>query len=84
MLYFVFWVVFLLAVLLAVPVAALIEKRRFRIDNPSEFADEEPSSDEDQGEDAGEATDLEPPAEKVAEFAEVEGTEDFPEFDEID
>jgi len=84
MLYFTLWAIFLLVVLLAVPTAALIEKRRYRIDNPSENAEVEEPSDEDGSEEVGEAGDLELPLEEVAEFAEIEGGDDFPEFDEID
>jgi len=84
MLYFTLWVIFLLVVLLAVPIAALIEKRRYRIDNPSESTEVEEPSDQDGSEEVGEDGDLKSPVAEVAEFAEVEGGDDFPEFDEID
>lgn len=81
MIYFFFWVAFLLAVLLAVPIVTFLEKRKYRAEHPAEFVQEEPAA-EDAVEVAGDEID-DTPGEAEPEFAEVEGGDDFSAFDEI-
>lgn len=77
MIYFSLWVAFLLAVLLAVPTAVFLEKRKYRAEHPAEFVEEEPAVEE-----GGDEID-DMPVEDEPEFAEVEGGDDFSAFDEI-
>ena len=99
MIYFILWVVFLLTVLLAVPVAAFLEKRQYRAANPSEAID--PIADR-AGTDGEDWSDEQPadhdsPAEvdplsgggaaneveEAVEFGEVDGGDEFAAFDDI-
>jgi hypothetical protein len=75
MLYFIPWVIFLLAVILAVPIVSFLEKKRREASRAS-LSDESPDGS------------AEPPAEGVeAAFEPVENqavaTDDFAEFEEI-
>ncbi len=80
MIYFSLWVVFLLTVLLAVPVAAFLEKRKYRVANPKPAqASEEPS----EGDADLEPMDDDAKMDEVAEFSEVNGGDDFSSFDDI-
>ena len=89
MIYFILWVVFLLTVLLAVPVAAVVEKRRLQAANPTVPTDPDAEAEAWSDDDAGEAdpfADAQPApdgAEEPVEFGEVEGDDEFAEFDEI-
>ena len=83
MLYFIAWVVFLLVVVLAVPIAAFLEKRRYAAANPrSEIEDDQASFEEAESADPGEPDDGFG-GEEVVEFGEVEATggDDFSAFD---
>ena len=87
MLYFVLWVIFLLIVLLAVPVVAQVEKRRYRAAHPkvagnAEVA-EQWSDDEDPDADFGGEADVIEESEEAVEFGEVDGDDEFADFDEI-
>lgn len=82
MIYFFFWVVFLLVVLLAVPIAAFLEKRKYRAEHPEQFVQEEPVGEEAGEEVVGGFEDS--PGEAQPEFAEVEGGDDFSGFDDIE
>jgi hypothetical protein len=89
MIYFILWVVFLLTVLLAVPVAAFVEKRRLQAANPTVPTDPDAEAEAWSDDDPGEAdpfADAQPVpngAEEAVEFGEVEGDDEFAEFDEI-
>ena len=99
MIYFILWVAFLLTVLLAVPIAAFLEKRQYRAANPVEATDpivaqagtngEEWS--EEQPADAESPGEVDPllggasanAVEEAVEFGEVDGGDEFAAFDDI-
>ncbi len=83
MMYFFIWVVFLLAVVLAVPITALLEKRKYRAEHPAEFSAEEESFDEQIDPAGDQLVEAEGEVAEVAEFGDVEVGDDFAAFDEI-
>ncbi len=83
MIYFILWVLFLLTVLLAVPIAALIEKRKYQAHVASE-AKQEPAWSEEDVQVDDESTAAGASAAEAVEFSEVDGGEDFSAFDEIE
>lgn len=96
MIYFFLWVAFLLTVLLAVPIASYLEKRKYRAANSSLMTEQAGESGEEWSEEAsGEADpmgDGDPlssadsgasQVEEAVEFGEVDGGDDFAAFDDI-
>ena len=77
MVYFTLWVVFLLIVLLAVPVTALLEKRKQRVAKPQQSDEAVEPTDE------AEPLEAEADAEEVAEFSGVDGGDEFSAFDDF-
>ncbi len=77
MIYFVLWVIFLLIVLLAVPVAALLENRKFRVPKSKR------PNDADEPTDKAEPLAAKAQTQEEAEFSAVDGGEDFPAFDDL-
>ena len=88
MLFFVLWVIFLVAVLLAVPVAAQLEKRRYRAAHPEVVTDAESaeawSEVEASEDDPVVESDSSEESDEPVEFGEVDGGDDFSAFDEIE
>jgi len=99
MFYFSLWVVFLLTVLLAVPIAAFLEKLQYRRANPAEAtdptADQAEANGEEQSEeqpaDAESAAQVDPfsgggaanEVDEAVEFGEVDGGDEFAAFDDL-
>lgn len=92
MLYFIAWVLFLLVVALAIPVASFLEKRKYAAANPQPaveedqvaFDEEAPVESDDSGDGFGEDPAADFGGDEAVEFGEVEATggDDFSAFDE--